>query len=436
MSFLRNLFSSTIYNQLKNDHEALSLSKKQNQVNDGGFLAVIKNLIGEEVWSSSVITGEESAFLVRILRTLDSQITQQQVENYDRACRDWIGGRRKLSYAHTSSSSCPHWISLFTSLHKAFNLANFKTLRDINKLRRAFSSIDDSAMYMRDIKDIAAFYIIYNQLPVSRYNFVVKELERALEEAKQKGVQAYKTRTFEITNEIEELIILKGEAALQELVKKISENPIEYRKAEHNTVINQCVEYVNKILEDRGYVLGEKIPFINLSNVEKLKELIYKVLWIFEDATLIYSNAKELEDYIQYDEFVGRVIASYTAEEEVFLKKLFKTFGFFEKESIEFVISSKEMNSAQESWQYVADYRQARACLLFILTEDSIQRELDSCEEDGVFFAENVFSEINDKLAEFGMRTLNKNDTAWNNDTLDWYVHKAVKQIEAARRGQ
>ena len=435
MSFLRNLFSSTIYNQLKNDHELLSVSKKQNQVNDGSFLAVIKKLVGEEVWSSSVMAGEESAFLVRILCALDPEITKQQVENYDRACRDWIGGRRKLSYAY-SSSSCPHWISLFTSLHKEFNLADFKTLGNINKLRRAFSATDDSAMYMRDIKDIAAFYIIYNQMPISRYDFVVKELERAIEEAKQKGVQVYKTRTIEITNEIEELIILKGEAALPELVKKISENPIEYRKAEHNTNINQCVEYVNKILAERGYLLGEKIPFRNLSNVEKLKELIHKVLWIFEDTALIFSNPEELEDYIHYDEFVDRCIASYMAEEEVFLRKLFKAFGFFEKEPVDFVVGSKEVKEAQESWQYVADYRQARACLLFILTEDSIQRELDSCEEDGVFFAENVFSEINDKLAEFGMRTLNKNDTAWNNDTLDWYVHKAVKQIEAVRREQ
>ena len=89
------------------------------------------------------------------------------------------------------------------------------------------------------------------------------------------------------------------------------------------------------------------------------------------------------------------------------------------------------MQKYNEKWGYIADYKQARACLLFVLAEDTIQRELDSAEENNEFIAENVFIEINEKLAEFGMLTLNKNDTAWNNDVLDWYIHKIVNCIES-----
>ena len=112
------------------------------------------------------------------------------------------------------------------------------------------------------------------------------------------------------------------------------------------------------------------------------------------------------------------------------MKKIFKAFGFFEKVPDFFIPSDEQILEYQDNWEYVADYKQARACLLFVLAEDAVERECESAEENGVFNAENVFTEINEKLAEYGMRTLNRKKTAWNNDVLDWYIHKAVKYVE------
>jgi hypothetical protein len=441
MGFLKNVFSFEVYDELKELYSKCNEGESKNKANEKSFISILREIVGQEKWDLTVKTGKEKEFLVNLFKKYEGLEQESNYENlyanYKKTCGAWIDGKRQMSYGYTAKNKCPHWIYLFTHLHKEFDLPACKSLKGINELRRKFSSVDDSAMYMRDLKDIATFYVIYNKMPVVEYDKVLAKLEGALEEAKGGATaQKYKTRTLAISEEIEDYVKTKGENALECIANAIRENPVEYEKAEHNTLINQCIDYVNSILDERDYVLGDTISYENVPNVTKLRELIYKVLSIFteEENKLFFPNASTLENYVflryDIDRFVvDGEIEKNKSEDDLLLRKLFKSFGFFEKNPVAEVLTEEDALRHQKDWEYVADYRQARACLLFVLVEDAVERELDSAEENGEFNVENVFSEINDKLAEYGMRTLNKNETAWNNDVLDWYIHKAVKYI-------
>ena len=426
--FLKNLFAVDLYNALREEYDSLAAKKQEKPVaalEEERFVQVIKDLLGEDRWKEYVKEFKSPKnVLMHWVKTLCPEFTEQQRTNYDKACRDWLAGRRTVSYAYTSKK-CPLWVYLFASLHSVFE-GKF-TLEKINELRRAFHSEDDTELYVRNLQDLAAFYVIYTKKP-AMYGEVLTRLEDALAAGKKGELQKYKTRTIEISQEVDTILQNQSEEiALDILADRVFCNPVEYMNAEHNTIINQAIDECNRLLKANhafygGEILRKDDSGKSLSNTDKLKELIQRML------ELIGEENESMKYIIEYYDPLERYradVAELELLEDFFMMKIFRSLGFFEKKTkIDYTKSN--FFGAYMKYEYVADFKQARGCLLLLAAEDAIER----ARESGRFNAKNVVWAINEFLGSFGMRTLNLSDSAWNNDVFDWYVHSAIVKLE------